>query len=235
MSQMQQQLDWVIYTTARQTVTSAANAQRRGVNQAFDEICTTSPMIRPSSFAHVTYPNHGGSSTNNGCGAHMPCEQYACQSDCICRCHEALEPVVPTALSFLLGRLYVPRDIRSILSQPRTRCDQARCKRHRANLLTIKYHFPAWFKRIDAEIRVENSSSIRFLLRVPRVVGENNLDWLVSATLEEVREKLWSRELTVNDVTSDGYTVLHVSVSVSRKVVGIYRRSLLIVISDCDH
>lgn len=77
--------------------------------------------------------------------------------------------------------------------------------------MTIKYYFPSWFKQINVEIRVENQSSIHFSLRIPRMVRRRDLSWLRKATVDEVRAKLWSRELTVNDVDSNGFTVLHVS------------------------
>lgn len=197
---------------ARQTLTSAADAQTREVNQAFDEISTTSPTTRSSAHQH----DSEGSSTDNihnADGAHVHCERHTCPSDCKCRCHKASKSVIPFALSSILGRLYVPhaQGILSMLSQPRKQCDEPTCKRHHTNLLRIKYYFPSWFQQINAEIRIENQSSVHFSLRIPRVVDEKDLYWLIVATPAQVREKLWSRELTVNDVSPDGYTVLHVS------------------------
>lgn len=161
MSQMQQQLNWMMYMTATQTITSAADAQTREINQAFDEIGTASSITRP--VAH--HRNYGESSIDNADGAHIHGEQSACPSDCGCRCHKAPKSVIPIALSSLLGRLYVSQvqSIFSILSQPRIQCDEPTCNRHHINLLRIKYYFPAWFQQINAEIRIENQTSIHFL------------------------------------------------------------------------
>ena len=90
------------------------------------------------------------------------------------------------------------------------RCNDGRCKRHRSNLLQIRYCCPTWFAEIDANIRL-SCLPIHFCIQTPRVVQK--LVWLHSATLEEVRQKLQDRELTVNDVTPNGLSALHVSAS----------------------
>lgn len=156
-----EKLEQMMYTASRIAIASAANDQRRGINQAFDEVSTT--------------------------------------------------PLEAVASSSVLGRLYLPREIRAILSHPRAQCDETTCRRHRTNLLTIQYYFPSWFNQINAEIRIENQCSVHFSLRVPRFVGANDLVWIARATLDQVKKKLWSGELTVNDVDSCGMTVFHVS------------------------
>ena len=61
---------------------------------------------------------------------------------------------------------------------------------------------------------------VHFCIQTSRVV--HKLFWLQWATLEEVRRKLLSRELTVNDVQPDGYSVLHVSASTFEYAVDIH-------------
>lgn len=67
---------------------------------------------------------------------------------------------------------------------------------------------------------------------MPRVVDEKDLHWLIVATPDQVREKLWSRELTVNDVSSDGFTVLHVSASIQTNCPAIYKSKSSITACD---
>lgn len=203
-----------MFTASKTTIASAANAQRQGINQAFDEVGTTPPDTIPSPSAHHTPAESEGSSTRhegNTDGIPLPQKQYTCLPDCGCRCHKAPDSVIPAMLSSVLGRLYLPRDIRAALSQPRAQCDEATCRRHHNNLLTIQYYFPSWFKRISTEIRIENQCSVHFSLRVPRYVAVGALGWIAFAKPDEVKAKLWSRELTVNDVDQHGLTVFHVS------------------------
>lgn len=57
---------------------------------------------------------------------------------------------------------------------------------------------------------------------MPRVVKQEDFYWLQTATPNEVRRKLASRELTVNDTESNGYSVLHVRQSLYNYQLGIH-------------
>lgn len=198
-----------MYMTSRLTMKSAANSQSQGINQAFDEFTT-----QPISPLYPGFTENEASSTHCACpegSIPLPCELPACQPGCRCHCHKPPTSIIPTSLSSLLGRMYVPQGMRSMLFQVWARCDEPRCRRQHTSLFIIKYYFPLWFRRINAEIRVESHGSVHFSLRIPRVVGKNSFHWLMGATVDEVKEKLWSRELTVNDVDPDGFTLLHVS------------------------
>lgn len=211
MRKKMEQMEQMMFTASRTTIATAANAQRQGINQAFDEVGSTPPNAISSPSAHHTLAECEGSSTHHEDGISIPQKRPTCPPDCGCRCHKAPDSVIPAMLSSVLGRLYLPRDIRAALTQPRAQCDEATCRRHHNNLFTIQYYFPSWFKRINAEIRIENQCSIHFSLRVPRYVAAGALNWIALATPDEIKAKLWSRELTVNDVDQYGLTVFHVS------------------------
>ncbi len=212
MQRKMERMEQMMYAASKTTLASAANAQLRGINQAFDEVTSAPPEVIPSSSAHHPECRESSTSHEGNTGRiPIPHERPTCPPDCGCRCHKAPKSVIPAILSSLFGRLYLPQDIRAALTQPQAQCDEATCRRHHNNLLTIQYYFPSWFRQISAEIRIENQCSIHFSLRVPRYVAAGTLNWITSATPDEIKEKLWSRELTVNDVDSNGMTVLHVS------------------------
>lgn len=68
-------------------------------------------------------------------------------------------------------------------------------------------------KALKSSLPATHQGLVHFPLRMPRIVGQYDLIWLQFATVDAVRAKLWSRELTVDDVQPDGYTPLHVSTS----------------------
>ena len=85
--------------------------------------------------------------------------------------------------------------------------------------MQFRYYCPTWFAEIDAKIRF-NCLPVHFCIQTPRVV--QNLDWLAWATLDEVKQKLSSRELTVNDVEPNRYSALHVSPSAFGYSIRVY-------------
>lgn len=227
---MQRQMEQMLFTTSRFALTSTTNDQR--TNPAFREIGNA---LRPynttnASFVDTAYLHGDEVPTfpDNTAGIVPTCYKHPdmfCGSGCSgCRRRKALVSVIPTMLSSILGRLYVPRGIRSISPQPCTQlqCDDPTCKRHHNDLTTLRFYFPDWFNQISAELRVENQSTIHFALWMPRVVEQGDLRWLEFATWDEVKQKLRSRELTVNDVHPNGQSVLHVSAPLLNKYLIIY-------------
>lgn len=146
-------------------------------------------------------------SCTNGFSAHPGHYSGHCGPNCKCRCHERSVSIIPLVLNSLFGR-----------SQPRVECDEPTCKR----LQRMTFSVLRAFRQITAEVWIEGQSLTHVTLRMPRVVGENDLFWLERATLDDVRQRLSSRELTVNDVHPDGLSVLHVSVFVSGCRAAIY-------------
>lgn len=123
----------------------------------------------------------------------------ACDSSCICQCHKPLVvSIANLVFNSVLGR-----------TPPRIQCGELTCKQ----LQKIRFSMLGSIKWISVEIWIEGQSLTHVSLRMPRVVGRNDLDWLEWATLDDVRKKLSTRKLTVNDILPDGESVLHVSAS----------------------
>lgn len=123
----------------------------------------------------------------------------ACDPSCTCQCHKPLiVSIANLVFDSFPGRM-----------QPRARCGEPTCKQ----LQKITFTILGSIKRISVEIWIEGQSLTHVSLRMPRVVGRYDLDWLEWATLDDVRKKLSTRKLTVNDVLPDGESVLHVSAS----------------------
>lgn len=124
-----------------------------------------------------------------------------CVPNCRCQCHKTTVSITRLVLNSLLGR-----------SQPRVTCDEPTCR----HLQRLSFTMLRSFRQITAELWIEGQSLTHVSLRMPRVVDHNDLLWLQDATLDDVRLKLSTRELTVNDVRPNGESVLHVSASLSR-------------------
>lgn len=192
----QEQMHYAIVQCAMR---SAAESQTQDLNQYYDQVTadgagSTDLKINSESSTRITCNRTSGSDR--------------CPPSCRCRCHIPLIPLVPQFLRSVAGCLFVQHDWLSALVSARTPCNDRGCKRHRSNLLKIKYHCPAWFAHINAEIRTE-CIPVHFCIQTQRVVMD--LGWLEFATLDTVKQKLSNRELAVNDVQSNGVTVLHVS------------------------
>ena len=71
----------------------------------------------------------------------------------------------------------------------------------------IKYCLPTWFAHIEALIKIEKFP-VYFCIQTPRVVP--SLQYLYVISLDEFKSKLSDREITLHDVESDGYSILHV-------------------------
>ncbi|KAJ3543877.1 hypothetical protein NM688_g5807 [Phlebia brevispora] len=114
-------------------------------------------------------------------------------------------PVAPQGVYPWLGSL-------SVRSQPPPglqrcgQCNKPSRKCGHSDVLVVEYNPPPWFAEIWAEVRC-STIPVHFSIRTPRQV--DSLAWLCHATLEDVKMKLQSRELTVNDVEPNGFTVLH--------------------------
>ncbi len=139
------------------------------------------------------------SSTN---GFSAPPGHYSghCGPNCKCQCHNTTVSIIPLLFKSLFGR-----------SQPRVECNEPTCK----HLQRMTFSVLRAFRQVTAEVWIEGQSLTHVTLRMPRVVGENGLVWLETTTLDAVRQRLSSRELTVNDVHPDGQSVLHVSIFLS--------------------
>lgn len=202
------------YTIVRCMMQSAADSQTQEFNQHYDQITTDGIGPTDSTFVLVQpyspRSSTGSQKSDNYRGS--PCDG-TCLSSCRCRCHSPPISLVPQLLRFLVGNMVVDHDWISALVSARTPCNDQECKRHRSNLLKIKYHCPSWFAQINAEIRTKRFP-VYFVIQTPRIVS--TLGWLETATLDEVRRKLSNRELTVNDTNAAGESVLHVRLYLSQ-------------------
>ena len=195
---------------------SAANSQKGDVNQHYDQVTTDPHTNPPSSCASYLAGDPRESSQADLLGtidrtstSSTVTVSNRCPPNCCCRCHQPAISVLPWWLSPLIGRLTFQYDRLAALASARVQCNDKQCKRHRSDLLQIKYCCPSWFAQINAEIRSE-TIPVKFCIQTPRVV--KTLDWLFNASYKDVKARLYSRELTVNDVDLGGYTVMHVSV-----------------------
>ena len=134
----------------------------------------------------------------------------SCPEGCACVCHRPSSIIypIPSWLNQWLGKLSIPRTLVSSLIPFSFPCNDAHCQGDRGRLRIIRYDLPLWFTQVEASIRFE-ASSLHFHVQTPRVVP--CLRYLYFISFEEFRIKLSTREITVQDVEPDGYSVLHVS------------------------
>ena len=143
--------------------------------------------------------------------------QDGCPDGCPCCCHTPSRDLqlVPSFLRPWIGRLNVPRTLLAALSPSFEPCDHPQCSRDRRQVQNVKYTAPVWFARIEATIQFE-ALPVHFCIQTPRVVP--SLYYLYDISFDEFRIKLSTRELTLCDVQSDGFSVLHVSLRHSHRV-----------------
>lgn len=214
------------YMLVRYIMQSAGRDQSHEINQQYDQVTATQSIstgpqpVSPINAALDLSSTHSTTQSDDP-GAIQEMGHYPgngvndrCPPSCRCRCHRPPISAIPEWLHFVFGRAVIHHDWLSAIASARTACNDRGCRRHRSNLLQIRYYCPAWFAQINAEIRTEHLP-VHFIIQTPRLVKRRGLDWLKRATLDEVRQKLWSRQLTVNDVEPDGYSVLHVRISLS--------------------
>ena len=133
-----------------------------------------------------------------------------CQDECSCVCHKpssALIPIPPW-LNPWIGKLNIPRMVAASLAPWVFPCNDSRCRKSRDNLQVVRYYLPLWFAQVEASIRFE-AFPVHFIIQTPRLVP--SLRHLKHIGFDEFRVKLSTREITLNDVDQDGYSVLHVS------------------------
>ncbi|KAJ3555003.1 hypothetical protein NM688_g2812 [Phlebia brevispora] len=203
-----------VHAAVQEPLYRAANEQRRGLNQLFDRVTTCS--FPPPTTASIT--TSGDAAQSSGTLQDIstpdataedeayPFANIRCQLNCPCRCHKRTIPIVPRQLIPWVGGLYVPPSLFSALASSSTPCDDPSCKRRQSDLFTIKYYLPSWFAEVTADIRLK-VFPVHFCIRTQRVV--KSLAYLNTDSLDDIRRKLSSRELTVNDVQPNGFTVLH--------------------------
>ena len=135
-----------------------------------------------------------------------------CPFGCLCRCHQQPDNYrpVPRVLRYLLGDIWVPKDFLCSFSSLTRPCDDAQCQRIRETLSVIRWLPPGWFARVKADISFQ-SLPVHFVIQTPRLV--ESLQFVYNLSFEELKMKLSTRELTVNDVQSNGLNILHVGLS----------------------
>ena len=140
-----------------------------------------------------------------------------CPSGCPCCCHTPSRDVqlVPSFLRPWIGHLNVPHTLPAVFWPSFAPCDHIQCTRGRQQVQNIKYTAPMWAAHIEATIRFE-SLPVHFCIQTPRVVP--SLKHLRDISFDDFKIKLSTHELTLCDVESDGYTVLHVSPQDSHRV-----------------
>lgn len=74
-------------------------------------------------------------------------------------------------------------------------------------LKTIKYFLPTWFAQVEASIRF-GAIPVHFYVRTPRVV--ESLNFLGSISLDQLKQMLYDRRLTLQDTAPNGLSVVHV-------------------------
>ena len=132
------------------------------------------------------------------------------QDGCPCCCHTPSRDVqlIPKALRPWLGRLNVPPTLLAAFDSSSTPCDHPQCSRGQRQVQKVKYTAPGWFGQIEAIIRFE-AVPVHFCIQTPREVPSLHYLWHIS--FDEFKMKLSTRELTLQDVEPDGFSVLHVS------------------------
>ena len=133
-----------------------------------------------------------------------------CDHDCPCSCHWRSRDVrlVPALLRPWIGQLSVPRTLPAAIWPSLSVCDHAGCAHSLQRIQKIKYCAPIWLARVQATIQFE-AFPVHFCIETPRVVP--SLLSLENITCDEFKIKLSTRELTLQDVEPDGFSVLHVS------------------------
>lgn len=141
---------------------------------------------------------------------HAQFRQLACADGCRCRCHRRYQRSVrpiPNSLSSWLGTLTFPGTISSSFWLASDECNEWACRRKGTNLRTIEYLLPTWFAQVEASIRFE-ALPVHVLIQTPRVV--ESLDFLLDISLDDFKQRLSTRSLTIHDTQPNGQSVVHV-------------------------
>ena len=80
----------------------------------------------------------------------------------------------------------------------------------RTTVAIVRWYLPRWCAEINATVRLR-SCPVQIVIQTPRVVRSV----YVGRTLDWLKRQMATREVTVNDVTEGGLSLLHVRVSVS--------------------
>lgn len=138
---------------------------------------------------------------------------------CTCVCHRPSSNIcpIPSWLNPWLGRLSIPRTFVTTLFPSISPCDNVECTENwrKPEVQTIFYYPPIWFAQVEASIRFE-AFPLYFCIQTPRVVSPGSLLSLAYISFDEFRHMLSTREITLHDVTPDGFSVLHVSLGLSQ-------------------
>ena len=128
--------------------------------------------------------------------------------NCNCRCHHPLRDSQHSSpLASWLKDIRIPNSLRSLVTSVALPCDVATCTRTRSSLGAIRRWLPTWFARTEAVIR-SRSLPLQFIMQTPRIVP--SLQFLYSISLDDFRTQLMKKQITVNDMEQDSFTVLHV-------------------------
>ena len=143
---------------------------------------------------------------------------WACDISCHCLCHETTHGRSPDLLDRFFGILFWGY---SGLPIARKRCDVATCQRRRGLKFGISYFFPAWFveKKIDLTFRSMPLGEPQMSIKMVNIVSNGALIFKYTHNQDiSGLQSLFAQSLASPSDAGhlDGYTALHVSLSLYR-------------------
>ena len=166
----------------------------------------------PGDQAIALYPTRNESLSNT---IPVKLARNSCDSACGCVCHRRSQFKSPRSLNALLGSLFVGYQASPWSSQT---CSNSGC-RQRSKKFTYVYAFPQWFlaRILVVDMAYSQSRGPELCLRVMRVRPDNTGGFKViptrlrgENTVYHLKRLLSDGELSVLDVDTENFTVLHV-------------------------
>ena len=139
----------------------------------------------------------------------------SCDSACGCVCHRRSQFKSPRSLNALLGSLFVGYQASPWSTQT---CSNSGC-RQRSKKFTYVYAFPQWFlaRILVVDMAYSQSKGPEFCLRVVRVRPSDTGGFAIlnarlsgDDTVHHLKRLLNDGEISVLDVSTESYTILHV-------------------------
>lgn len=189
---------------------SSSNVPKPPVSFPVPPVPSSTSLCWSSADFERTLPEvRRNTSSNEG---RAPQDSSSCSNRCSCRCHHLRTvQITPRWLSSLFGQIYLQSPFFSSLFAAAT-CNDATCRRTRDALFAVKYQLPMWFFAVDAKLRID-AIPIHFCIQTPRAVA--NLDHFLykydAIRVHDIQKMLSLRQITLHDVDSNGWSILHVS------------------------
>ncbi|THG93512.1 hypothetical protein EW026_g7742 [Hermanssonia centrifuga] len=214
-------------TTLKREFRTMANEQRRGESHNFDQysiLYDTSDVAQATNVRSTSLNQTSTSAQRDNLPSamtptafhHLPplvsLNEPPCKH-CGCQCHRAASVWrTPKSLGSMVGNHYVKIPFPHRLWPGMVQCDVPTCKK--GWLMEVRSLLPYWFARVEMQTRVE-ALPVHFCIQTPRVnrdLGTHLNRMAFESRADVFKELLYSRRVTINDVDTNGRSLLHLAI-----------------------